>query len=67
VFVHIGRSLYFPINLDLKPEVIILMLDTVTKMASARDELEKVTGDYFEASVMPIKRAFHKSRLQNYQ
>lgn len=68
VFVHLGRSLYFPINLDLKPEGMGLVLDMVTKMLSARDEVENLTNDYYLAKrLMPIQRVFHKSRLEKFQ
>ena len=68
VFVHLVRSLYFPINLNLPPEVIPILLAMVEKMITARDEVESRTGKYYLAKrLMPIQRVFHKSRLEHFR
>ncbi len=67
-FVHLGNALYVPINDNIDREGMLLLLDTLGRMFSARKELLEQSEDYYLAKrVMPIQRVFHKSRLRDFK
>lgn len=68
VFVHLERSLCFPICQHYPPEAQLLILKVYEQSMKSRNEIEELTGDYYTAKrVMPIQRLFHKSRLQAFK
>jgi Holliday junction resolvase RusA-like endonuclease len=66
-FVHIGKNLFMPVNLNEPREAQVMFLDLLEKMIAARDEIERLTGSYSTARrVMPIQQPFHKTRIMAY-
>lgn len=67
VLVHAGRNLYLPLNLGFSKEVVLTILDIVESGYKTRDELQKLTGDYYASRrVLPVQRHFHKSRVTKF-
>jgi hypothetical protein len=66
-FMHLGSSIYFPINTTAPAAARLLLIDGVCRMWSAREALIKIGADYYAANgVMSIQRVFHRSRVTRF-
>jgi Holliday junction resolvase RusA-like endonuclease len=67
-FLHLGSSIYFPINLIGPAAANHILIDSACRMWRTREELLKLGNDYYVAkSVMSIQRVFHRSRITRFQ
>lgn len=66
-FVHLGRGLCMPIDMNDEDELITRILDILETTIKLRDEMLASTGDYYMAQrVMPIQRVFHRSKVNRF-
>jgi Holliday junction resolvase RusA-like endonuclease len=66
-FVHLGSSIYFPINMIGPAAANRILIDGVCRMWSAKEELLKLGADYYAAKrVMSVQRVFHRSRVTRF-
>lgn len=67
-FVHLGSSIYFPINMIGPAAANRIMIDSACRMWSAREEVLKLGNDYYTAkNVMSVQRVFHRSRITRFR
>jgi hypothetical protein len=63
-FVHLGKSLYFPINRFTSAQGVLLIMEHVKAMLKTRNRLMELGEDYYTSNgVMSVQRAFHRSRI----
>jgi Holliday junction resolvase RusA-like endonuclease len=67
-FVHLGQGLCFPLNRDLCPNALLLLVEHINGMLVARNTLMKLGLDYYAANgIMSVQRVFHRSRLRGFK
>lgn len=68
VFVEAARLLCWPLNLDLPPEVIGMLLTRLQEMIAANQEILDLTGDWCVAKrILPVQQPFHRGRLRGFK
>jgi hypothetical protein len=67
-FLHLGKSVYFPINLIGPAEANQIMIESACRLWSGREEILGQGHDYYTAKrLMSVQRVFHRSRVTIFQ